>query len=636
MKKTLALVLAIALLLGVMPAVAEEEVSKYDQLTVSTGTPFGGNFFCDVLNSIGSDQDIRRLIHGYSLVYWDGDTGSFQFNTQVIQAASMTEDGTDYILALAENLKYNDGTPITARDYAFSLLLQGSPELREATGSRVDLSRIQGGRDYQEGRAFELAGVRILGDYQLSISLDPDFLPYFYQLKALDVSPMPISVIAPDCEVVDDGKGALIDGDFSAELLEETLLDPMDGYISHPKVTSGPYMLTSYENRTVVLELNPEYIGDAKGVVPTIPKLIIREDDPNKMVGNLVDGKTDLVTRCVRKDQIRAGMELSMKEEFDMKSYSRTGVSHIDFCAEKGATSDLSVRQALNMCLDRDTLIEMYTEAFGLKVNGLYGIGQWMFLMANGTLVPEEGAEEEWADLKLDGIREYDFDPPAAQRLLEENGWEADRDGLLSKAIDGEDVSMRLKLIYPEGNGVGPLLDDVFVPYLDAIGIELEVEERPIDEVVRKYYGQEERDCDMILIGTNFGDVYDPTNEYDETGRSYLNGITDPELRELAINMRSTEPGNATEYCRRWLAYQERLAELAVGIPLYSDVYFDFHIAELQKYSPAKYGSWALALPEAELGDYVTEEEEEEAELPDDDFDSDDLTKFDLEGEDFE
>ena len=315
---------------------------------------------------------------------------------------------------------------------------------------------------------------------------------------------------------------------------------------------------------------------------------------------------------------------LAMKDEFAMTTYSRTGVSFIDFCAEKGATSDQSVRQALNMCLDRDTMSEMYTEAFGLKVNGLYGIGQWMFLMANGTLVPEEGTEEEWADLKLDGIREYAFDPQAALALLEENGWEADRDGILTKAIDGEDVSLSLKLIYPAGNGVGPLLDEVFVPYLDAIGIELEIEERPIDEVVRKYFGQEERDCDMILIGTNLSDVYDPSNEYDEAGRSYLFGITDPELRELAINMRSTEPGNATEYCRRWLAYQARRGEIVPEIPLYSDAYMDFHIPALQNYKPGSTGSWADAVQNAVLSDYVPPQqagEDEEPDFGDEDFD---------------
>ena len=240
MKKVLAWILVFALLLGVSSAVAEEEAVVYDKLTVSTTTPFSGNFLSDALGSNLSDQDVRRLIHGYSLVYWDSATGSYQFNPKLIGAASMSEDGTGYIFALTEGLTYSDGTPITAKDYAFTLLLLGSSELQEATGSREDMSRILGGRDYQEGKTFELKGVRILGDYQFALVVDPEFMPYFYQLKALDVSPLPISVIAPGCEVKDDGKGAYIEGDFSAEVLEDTLLNPADGYISHPSVTSGP------------------------------------------------------------------------------------------------------------------------------------------------------------------------------------------------------------------------------------------------------------------------------------------------------------------------------------------------------------------------------------------------------------
>jgi len=632
-KRILALGLMFALLLGLFPAVAEEEITIYEKLTVSTGTPFSGNFLSEALGNNTSDQDVRNLIHGYNLVHWDSASGSYQFNQRLIGTnAYMSEDGTSYIFALVEGLKYNDGTPITAKDYAFTLLLLGSPEFQEATGGRVDVSRILGGRDYQAGKAFELAGVRLLGDYQFALQIDPEFVPYFYQLKALDVSPLPISVIAPECEVRDNGKGAFIEGDFSADLLEDTLLNPIDGYISHPKVTSGPYMLTSYENHIVELEVNPEYTGDENGVIPTIPRIIIQEDDPNKVVTNLVEGKTDLAVRCVRQDQIKAGMVLAGNDpEFSMKAYSRSGMSFINFCAEKGATSDESVRQALTMCIDRVKLTEKYTESFGLTVDGLYGIGQWMFLMANGTLIPESGAEEEWADLNMSSIRKYEFNPQAAAELLEENGWEMDRSGVLSKAIDGQDVSLHLKLIYPEENGAGPMLDEVFIPYLNEIGIELETEAVSMPELLRKYYGQEERDCDMILIGTNFGDIYDPSGEYDENGRSYLTGITDPSLREMAISMRSTEPGNATEYCRRWLAYQARLAEIAADIPLYSDVYFDFHISPLQRYTPGQTGSWSLAIPEAVLSDFMVVEEEEETD--EDDFE---LIDEDSEDEDWE
>ena len=361
MKKVLAWILVFALLLGVSSAVAEEEAGVYDKLTVSTTTPFSGNFLSDALGSNLSDQDVRRLIHGYSLVYWDSATGSYQFNPKLIGAASMSEDGTGYIFALTEGLTYSDGTPITAKDYAFTLLLLGSSELQEATGSREDMSRILGGRDYQEGKTFELKGVRILGDYQFALVVDPEFMPYFYQLKALDVSPLPISVIAPGCEVKDDGKGAYIEGDFSAEVLEDTLLNPVDGYISHPSVTSGPYMLTRYEERSAELTLNPYYQGDENGVIPTIPKIIIQVTEPEKALSELAGNRTDLVVRCLRGDQVTAGMQLAGSGDFGMKSYSRPGLSFISFCAEKGATSDLSVRQALSMCIDKTKLTEEYT-----------------------------------------------------------------------------------------------------------------------------------------------------------------------------------------------------------------------------------------------------------------------------------
>ena len=626
MKRFLAWTLVIVLLLGVIPAVAEEATDKYDKLTVSVTTPFSGNFFSDVLGSNISDQDVRKLIHGYNLVYWDNETGSYQFNPKIVNATSVSDDGTSYILAIAEELTYNDGTPITAKDYAFSLLLQGSPELQEAAGGRTDLKRIWGGRDFQDGKTDEVKGIRILGDHQFALTIDPEYVPYFYQLKALDVSPLPISVIAPDCEVRDNGQGAYIDGDFTAEVLEETLLDPLSGYMSHPTVTSGPYQMKNYDEKQVELELNPKYIGDEHGVVPTIPHITVQVGNTDTVIADLAGGKTDLVVRCVRSEQIMAGMQLAATDDFAMKAYSRNGLSFISFCAEKGATSDPAVRRALAMCIDKATLTEQYSGQFGLAVDGLYGIGQWMYLMANGTMVPEEGAEAEWADLTLDLIPKYEFDPQAAAKLLEENGWEMDRDGVLSKAIDGEDIHLRLKLIYPEGNGVGPMLEQVFIPYLNEAGIELETEAMPMPDLLKKYYRQEERDCDMILLGTNFNDVDDPSGEYDDDGTSYLTGITDPELRELAISLRSTEPGNATEFCRRWLAYQAKLAEVVTTIPLYSDAYLDFHISALQQYEPGASGSWATAVTGAILSDFVPEEEPEE-EAGDD---------FELEGEGLE
>lgn len=624
MKKILALLLTAALLLGVCSAFAEDaEDSKYDKLTVGTGTVFSGNFLADALGSNISDQDVRRLIHGYSLVRWDSATGSYQFSRPPVTAVTVSGDELTFTFAISQDLKYSDGTPITARDYAFTLLLLGSWELKDAAGNREDISRIAGGSAYMNRSAKELSGFRILGDYQFSLELDAAYTPYFYQLKALDVMPLPISVLAPDCEVKDDGAGAYISGTFTADVLKETILDPETGYMNHPSVSCGPYMLTDYDGNNVTLALNPEYAGDETGVKPTIPQIIVKSDSSGTLIEQLSAGDIDLAVRTAQAKQIAAGMQLMSGGDIAMKAYSRAGLAFISFCAEKGPTADVTVRQALAMCMDKEQLTSSYLGAFGTTVKGYYGIGQWMFMMANGTLVPAEGEEEAWADLTLDNIPEYPLDPEAAARLLEQDGWvlnaaggtfHAETDNLRYKLIDDELVPLSLKLIYPEGNGAEPLLEESFIANLDAIGIQLETEAMPMPELLKLYYGQEERNCDMIMLGTNFNDVFDPSGNYDENGYDRLNGITDPHMAELAVNMRMTQPGDAPEYCRRWLAYQEYRATIEPEIPLYSDAYMDFHIVALQNYEPGRTGSWAVALTEAILSDYVAEEEEEAGE----------------------
>lgn len=619
MKKFAALILACILLLGTVSAHAAG-AGKYERLTVGITTPFSGNFLDDALGSNISDQDVRTLIHGYSLVEWNATEGKFEINTAIVTGGVSSEDEMTYIFSLNDNLTYNDGTPITARDYAFSLLLLGSGELREAAGGRCDISRIRGGRDYQEGKAETLAGFRVQGDNQFSITIDSSYAPYFYELKILDVVPLPISVIAPGCTVKDDGNGAYISGPFSAELLRETLLDPEKGYVSHPSVTSGAYQLTAYDGESVSLKLNGAYIGDAQGQVPSIPQIVIRVTGPESAIGELNSGDLDLVVRCVRADMIQNGMAL-VGNDFSMQSYMRAGLSFISFCAEKGPTADLNVRKALAMCMDKEQLTRAYNGGFGTPVNGYYGIGQWMFRMANGAILQAEDDESDWSDLRIDRLAGYPLDIEEASRLLDEAGWNLNENGEARNAGDGgiryrKDgdglLPLKLKLVYPEENGAGALLNDTFVSNLEQAGVGLETEAIPWTELLSLYYRETERDCDLILLGTNFGDVFDPSGEYEGDGTSIRNGITDPRLADLAVEMRSTEPGNAPEYCRRWLAYLEERSMIVSEIPLYSDAYLDFHTTALQNYKPAPTGSWAIAVQSAFLSDYIPEEAEEE------------------------
>ena len=634
MKKIAALMLAFVLLLGVVSAHAADGADKYSRLTVGITNPFSGNFLDDALGSNISDQDVRNLIHGYNLVEWNAEEGKYEFDAAVVTGGASSEASRTYTFSLTDSLTYNDGTSITARDYAFTLLLLGSAELREATGARGDISRIQGGKDYQEGKAKTLAGFRLIGDNQFSITIDPAYSPYFYELKILDISPLPISVIAPGCMVKDDGNGVYISGSFSAEQLKKTLLDPETGYISHPAVTSGPYQLTAYDGVSVTLKLNEAFVGDKEGQKPTIPQIVIKVTSPEFVIGDLNAGDLDLVVRCVREDQIRSGMTL-IGADFAMESYMRAGLSFISFCAEAGPTADVRVRRALAMCMDKEQLTRSYNGGFGTAVNGYYGIGQWMFRMANGAILQAEDDESDWSDLKISRLAGYPLDIEGAGKLLDEAGWNLNEKGDAYSAEAGgvryrkegdQLVPLKLKLIYPEENGAGALLQETFIDNLAQAGVELKIEKLPWEELLIRYYRQKDPECDMILLGTNFADVFDPSGEYDENGTSIRNGITDPKLSELSVTLRSTEPGNAAEYCRRWLAYLEERSDVAAEIPLYSDAYVDFHITALQNYKPAPTGSWTIAVQSAFLSDVEAEEEtEEDLEGDADDLDADDF-----------
>ena len=292
--KILAFLLALMLAAAVLPAAVLAEAAdepdetaagaetKYpDELIVANPTITKGDFFTEMFGNDTADIDVRALIHGYNLVNWDQSQGVYVIDESVVENMLVTEDedgNKTYYLALYDDLYYSDGSPITAWDYAFSLLLMMSHEIEEIGGKIYRSEHILGSGNYLQGAVPYLEGVAVLDEHQLAITLDHDFLPYFFEPGLLLCVPYPISVIAPGCKVyageeTDLGNGygygvriGNADPDnpepvFTAELLRKTILDPETGYNSHPGVVSGPYRLVSWDGTTCHFEINEYYKG---------------------------------------------------------------------------------------------------------------------------------------------------------------------------------------------------------------------------------------------------------------------------------------------------------------------------------------------------------------------------------------
>ncbi len=260
----------------------EEEDSIYpDELRVGHPTITKGDFFTEMFGNDTSDIDVRALIHGYNLVNWDQNQGVYVIDESVVRNVMVVDDelgNRTYFLGLYDDLYYSDGTPITAWDYAFSMLLMMSHEIEEIGGKIYRAQHILGYEEYLTGELPYLTGVGVLDDHQLTITLDHEFLPYFFETGLLLCVPYPISVIAPGCKVyagaatdMGDGYGygiyignedpTIEEPIYTADLLRETILNPDTGYNSHPSVVSGPYRLTDYDYETAHFEINEYYKG---------------------------------------------------------------------------------------------------------------------------------------------------------------------------------------------------------------------------------------------------------------------------------------------------------------------------------------------------------------------------------------
>ena len=654
MKKVLAWLLTCILLLTTVNAwaeTAEEETPAVetkqaaynnDEITIALTTPLTGKFFTALWGNLASDLDIRNMIHGYNLVEWHTDNGVFLPDPSVVSGSYIeAETNGDYtfILTLCRDLCYSDGTPITARDYAFSILLTMSNEMKELGGNVRIPEYIAGYKNYISGKTKMLTGVRIIGDYILKITIDKTYLPCFYQMGMLDCVPYPASVIAPGVEVADDGNGVYLKnaGAFTAAALKETVLDEANGYQTHPSVTSGPYKLVSYEDGKAVLEANPQYKGNSKGIKPAIRKINVITVGSDEYVSDLKDGTVTILNRVSDAQAIADCLSLTEEGQLTSANYDRSGLSFISFNTDRAPLDDVSVRQAIAYLADRDSIVKEVLGEYGVRAGGYYGIGQWMYLLLSGKVTPEEpsayatNAEKvkyeaqlkKLAKLSLDNIEPYDRDTEKGAALLDKAGWNLNENGEAYDPAQGgvryrkngdELEALELSLAYPEGSAAGEALEGTLVKSLAEGGIALKVEAIPSKELFPQYYRQAEVKYDMYFLATNFDVIYDPSQYFTVTEKGQhqwrTNGLVDEQMYRQTVSMRRTEPGDLAGYCEKWLKFQEQIAEKLPVLPIFSNTYYDFYPEALEGYNIATSISWPQTIVGAYIADDTAETEE--------------------------
>ena len=221
-------------------------------------------------------------------------------------------------------------------------------------------------------------------------------------------------------------------------ILPEHAYDPAT-YGSHP-IGSGRYTLVQWDRgQQVILEANPNYYGEA----PKMRRVTILFMEEDAAFLAVQAGQVDLAyTSATYSDQSLAGYSLLSCESVDNRG--------INLPTEGNpVTSDLAVRRAINIGVDRQEMIDHILNGHGTPAYSVCDKLPW-----------------------YEPASQVDYDPEEAAALLDEAGWVLGEDGVRVK--DG--VRAELNILYATGDSVRQALAADLAGQLAELGIACTIE----------------------------------------------------------------------------------------------------------------------------------------------------------------
>ena len=389
-------------------------------------------------NPAASDNDVEGLTSGLETVATTKE-GGFEWNETVVDSHEETinEDGSlTYTIKIKDDLKFSDGSPVTAKDYLAFTMAMYSPVGAEAQGSEKSLPTMVGwkgayqkytGPDSEEGTKF-LAGLHLIDDYTFSVSILPDYANYFYKIIYGGFSASyAAAFLGEGVEIKDDGEGCYLSDEFYAKDADGKYIQAAkikklctdtseENYAAYP--WSGPYVVKSFDNSdsTATLVKNEYYKGNYEGATPKIGTIIYKKIISATQMISFTSGELDVIAGITGGAETDEALKTADESEgkYVYTHYSRAGYGKLGFRADYGPAQFASVRQAIALCMDRAQFAKDFTGGYGGVVDGPYYTGSWMYKAA-----VDQG-------MLLDS---YATSADAAIEVLEADGWIYNADG---------------------------------------------------------------------------------------------------------------------------------------------------------------------------------------------------------------
>ncbi|MBR2520859.1 MAG: ABC transporter substrate-binding protein [Oscillospiraceae bacterium] len=291
--------------------------------------------------------------------------GSTRLEHSLAQYWTVSDDGLTYRFTLRGDAFFSDGTPVKSSDVAFTFTrMLALPD----SGQTDFADLICGAEAVMAGTTDVLDGIRIIDDRTLEIVLSEPYSGYIYQLAT------------PSCSILSE-KCVTESGDSFGRTAETT-------------VGSGPYRVTEFTDSRIILEQNP-YYRCREGEELTVKRAEFLVLAPALIDRMFRGGELDLLD--VSRVTPEAAEQVYKSGEWAPRTvaYSRVEVQYLMLNVETPPLSDVRIRRAVQMAIDRQRILDELYNGDGKLLDGIYPRGLIGFTEENqGWLQydPEEAA----------------------------------------------------------------------------------------------------------------------------------------------------------------------------------------------------------------------------------------------------
>ena len=253
-------------------------------------------------------------------------------------AASMptvSADNLTYTFKLRQDVKFQDGRPVTAADFKYSWERAANPETNSPSAATY-LGDIVGVKDELAGKANQISGVKVVDDYTLQVTIVAPESYFLYKLTF------------PTAFVVDQNN-----------------VNSGADWWRKPNGT-GPFKLEQWvQNTSLVLTRNDLYYGE-KAKINQI-KWTYNSNYSDMDLYEL--GQIDINSAStLYYDKI---MDKSEPFNAELTVSTELSIEYIGFNCKQPPFDDANIRRAFSMAIDKDKIIDLIYRGMEQKAAGI-------------------------------------------------------------------------------------------------------------------------------------------------------------------------------------------------------------------------------------------------------------------------